>query len=347
MKKASTLTVCGFLSVSMAASVLSGCGKDKAVDGTQTAMVIDGEELSLGLANYFLRTEQASTYAQMKSMLAYVGGDENHFWSLEGEEGVTYGESLKTSMITDLTKLVEIRKHAEELGVSVTEEEIQKIDEAAAAFMEKNEDALADLGVSAENVKEALELKTLETKTRPVIIQDTDRKVSDEEAAQTTCTYIRLSKPEDETEAAAAEEQMEEILKKVLAADAGADIGEIAEAVNEDCYSAQYAFNQGAYDDENNVLDSAVKEVLQKLDENEVYDQVIEGESYYFIIRMDHLFDREKTDSKKESIVSQRETELYNTTVEGWTDGVDAETEKCWDEITVDDSVIYDITAAE
>ncbi len=342
MRKASTWTVCGVLSLAVAASVFSGCG-DKPADGTETAMVIDGEELSLGLTNYFMRTEQAATYAQMKSMLAYFGGSENNFWSMEGEDGATYGETFKTSMLTDLTKLVEIRKHAEEQGVSVTEEEEQKIDEAAAAFMEKNAEAMKKLGVSQEHVKEALELKTLETKIRPVLIKDTDRKVSDEEAAQTTCTYVRLTKPEDETEAKEAKKQMEEILKQVLAAEAGADLGEIAKGVNEDSYSAQYSFDQGKYDDDSNVLDTAVKDVLKDLKENEVYDKVIEGESYYFIIRMDHLFDREKTDSKKESIISERENELYNTTVDGWTEGVEPETKACWDKIAVDDSVIYDL----
>lgn len=344
MKKASTLAACGILSLTMAASALSGCGQ-KAVDGTQTAMVIDGEEISLGLANYFLRTEQAGTYYQMSGMLSYFGGDENTFWTLEGDEGVTYGESMKDSMVTDITKLVEIRKHAEELGVSVTDADKENIETAATAFMEKNAEVMEELGVSVDNVKEALELKTLEIRTKPEMIKDTDREVSDDEAAQSTCTYIRLAKSDDETEAADQKASMEEILKKVLAADKGSDIGEIAEEVNESCYSAQYAFNKGAYDDENNVLDSAVKEVLQTLGEDEVYDKVIEGESYYFIIRMDKFFDRDETDEKKESIITERETEKYNEVLDSWTEGITPETKSCWDKIVVDDSVKYTTSA--
>lgn len=340
MRKTSTLAVCGILSLSMAASVLSGCG-DKAVDGSQTAMIIDGEELSLGLANYFLRTEQATTYTQMKSMMAYFGGDENHFWSTEGEDGLTYGESMKETMVTEMTKLLAIRKHAEELGVSVSDEERQKIQEAAAAFMEKNAEAMEKLGVTVENVEEALELKTLEILIKPVIVKDADRNVSDEEAAQTTCTYIRLKKPDDVKDQETAKAQMEDILKQVQEAPAGSDCKEIATAVNEECYAAQYNYNKDAYDDENNVLDGAVKDVLKNLKENEVYDQVIEGESYYYIVRMDHLFDKEKTNDKKESIIVQRENELYTTTVDGWAEGMTAETKDCWDKLVVDDSEEY------
>ncbi|MDO4491919.1 MAG: peptidylprolyl isomerase [Lachnospiraceae bacterium] len=344
MKKVNTITACGLLSVAMAASVFAGCG-EKPVDGTQTAMVIDGEELSLGLVNYYLRTEQANTYAQMQGMMAYFGGDANNFWTMEGEEGVSYGQSFKDSIVTDLTKLVEIRKNAEELGVAVSEDEKQKIQETAAAFMEKNGQSMEKLGVTADHVQEALELKTLEVKIKPVVTADTDRKVSDDEAAQSTCTYVRLKKAEDEEANAAAKEQMEDILKQILDAGAGADMNAIAEAVNEECYSAQYNFNKGAYDDENNVLDGAVKDVLKNLKENEVYDQVIEGESYYFIIRMDHFFDKEKTEQQKETIIKERENELYTTTIEGWTEGIEPDFRDCWDKIAVDDSVIYTIAS--
>lgn len=339
MKKTSTLTACGILSVAMAASVLSGCG-DKKIDGTQTAMVIDGEELSFGLVNYFVRTQQASTYAQMSGMMAAFGGDGKTFWTLE-EDGVTYGEEFKESMLTDLANKVEIRKHAEELGVSISDEERQKLEETASAFYEKNEEVMKKLGVSLENVQEALELKTLELKIRPEVVKDTDRNVSDDEAAQTTCTYVRLKKSDDDAENKETEKQMQEILKKVQDADAGADLAEIAKTVNEEAYSAQYGYNQGAYDDDNNVLDAAIKEILPDLKDGQVYDQVIEGDKFYFVIRMDHLFDREKTDAKKETIIAERENTLYTETVEGWTADITPETKECWDKLVIDDSEVF------
>ncbi|MCQ2500630.1 MAG: hypothetical protein MJ117_04695 [Lachnospiraceae bacterium] len=341
MKKFNTLAVCGVLSMSMAASVLTGCG-DKAVDGTQTAMVIDGDEISLGMANYVLRTEQANTYAQMQGMLAYFGGDGKSFWSLEGDDGVTYGEAFKDSTVDNLTSLVEIRKHAEEMGVSVSEEEEQKLQEAAKAFLEKNTEAMEKLGVSQENIQEALELQTLEIKIRPEVIANVDREVSDEEAAQTTVTYVRLAKPKDDEAALkTAKEQMEQVLEDVKNAKAGADLGEIGDTVNEDCYSAQYHFNQGVYDEENNVLETAVKDVLPGLKDGEVYDKVIEGDSYLYVIRMDHNFDREKTDAQKETIIRERENTLYTETIEGWTEGITAETKDCWNKIVVDDNDPY------
>ena len=57
MKKAKAFAVCGILSLTLAAAGLAGCGGS--VDGTATALVINGEEVNTGTANFILRYEQA------------------------------------------------------------------------------------------------------------------------------------------------------------------------------------------------------------------------------------------------------------------------------------------------
>ncbi len=337
----------------MTASLLSGCG-NKPLDGTETAMVIDGEEISLGLANYFLRTEQASTYYQMQSMMMYFSSDGKTFWGATGEDGVSYAETFKESEITNITNLVTLRKHADEYGVSLSDDENAKIAEVAKTFYDKNSEAMAMMGTTVENIEEALELKTIEVKIKAPMVADVDKNVSDDEAAQSTCTYVRLKKSNNEDEAAAeeenkaAKEQMEDILKQILDLKdpAEADLSELAKAANENAYSASYNYNQDAYDDENNVLDAAVKEVLPNLKDGEVYDKVIEGENYYFIIRMDKYFDRDKTDSKKESIIGERENTLYTDMLTEWTDGIKADVKACWDKLEVSDTDIFTLVTA-
>lgn len=343
MKKVNKMVACGLLSLTMTASLLTGCG-EKNLDGTQTALVIGGEDVSLGVANYFLRTDQADTYAQMQSMMAYFSSDGSTFWGLEAEDGITYAESFKQSEVDTITKLLALRNHADEYGVSVTEEDQAKIADTAAAFYEKNEALMTRCGVQVENVEEALALKTIEARMKTPMTADIDRNVSDEEAAQTTCTYIRLKKSDDdnEEETALAKEHMQEILDAVLALDnpAEADLSELCKGMYEDSYSAQYHYNQGAYDEENNVLDEAIKAVLPDMKDGEVYPEVIEGEKYFFVVRMDHYFDREKTDDQKKTIISERETEAYNSMVDEWTSAMDKETKECWDKLEVSDKEI-------
>ena len=52
-----TAAVSGILTVSMAASMLAGCGKH--VNGTAAALIVHGEVVNVGTANFILRYQQA------------------------------------------------------------------------------------------------------------------------------------------------------------------------------------------------------------------------------------------------------------------------------------------------
>ena len=61
MKRTSAKVVCSLLTAAIAVTGLSGCGGDSTVvDGTQTALVINDEEINLGKANFMLRYQQAT-----------------------------------------------------------------------------------------------------------------------------------------------------------------------------------------------------------------------------------------------------------------------------------------------
>ena len=59
MKRVKAKIACGVLAVSMVAASMTGCGK---LDGTETAITVNGEEISLGEANFLLRYQQGSMY---------------------------------------------------------------------------------------------------------------------------------------------------------------------------------------------------------------------------------------------------------------------------------------------
>ena len=56
MNKFNSRIACGVLSGCLIAGCFTGCGK---LDGTQTVATVDGEEVTLGLASYILRDQQA------------------------------------------------------------------------------------------------------------------------------------------------------------------------------------------------------------------------------------------------------------------------------------------------
>ena len=59
-------------------------------------------------------------------------------------------------------------------------------------MLTSNTDALAKIGATKDDVAEVLELYTYQAKMDEPMKADTDREVSDEEAAQTTITYTRI-----------------------------------------------------------------------------------------------------------------------------------------------------------
>ena len=46
---------------------------------------------------------------------------------------------------------------------------------------------------------------------------------------------------------------------------------------------------------------------------------MIETESGYYVVQLTSLLDREATDTEKDNIVKERQSEKYTETLEGWT----------------------------
>ena len=345
MKAAKTAAICGIASLALAAAGLAGCG-DK-VDGTAAALVINDEEVNLGTANFYLRHQQAETANMMQS---YGLTSSDLMWDQAISDSQSYGDSLKENCQDSLVNMVVLRQHAEEYGVSLTEEETQKIDETAQAVMDANPDAMERIGASKEDVAQVLELYTYQQKMREPMVADTDREVSDEEAAQTTVTYARISlEGEDgaeltEDEKAELKADAEEVLAQIQASadPSTADFSTIADGVNEDFMASSLS-----YGSDDTILEDTVKEAVSSLTDGQVYGSVIETEEYYYIVRLDQAFDAEATETEKESIISQRESENYDAKLQEWVDASAVDTKSGWDNLRVTDKDLYVVKAED
>ena len=182
----------------MSCMMLAGCGNNGAIDGSKTLMTVNGEDLRLGAASFFAKYEQAQTY-----MIYNMYFGMTSIFDTAEEDGHTAGEEMKESVLTDLEKMMVIKQHAEEYGVSVTDEQAAQIQEAAKAYIEGNDKAaLAKVGASEEDVVTLLELQTIRSSMMDPIVKDVDTEVTDEEAQQTSVTYVRVN-VEETTDSAA------------------------------------------------------------------------------------------------------------------------------------------------
>ena len=327
LKKAAVLALAG----TMAVGSMTGCSSN--VDGTKTAATVNDEAIKLGTVNFMLRYQQAQT-AQMYEM--YFGGSSGIWDTVADEEsGETYGEQTVTSVLEQVEDMVILRQHAADYDVTITDEEKEKITAAAKSFMEANDETtLTKLGVDQGAIEEMLELSTYNEKMFEPVVADVDTKVSDDEAAQTGVTYVKVE-PADEaadtedseadedekTETADPKEQAQQILDEVLAT-ADADMDAIAKSVDENLSATATHFttnpSEDADEEETGTVPQEVQDAVKNLKDGEVASKLIDIDGTYYVVRLDAAFDEEATSDQKETIVNQRKQDKYTEITDGW-----------------------------
>lgn len=322
MNKFTKTLACAGLVAVLGTTSLAGCGKS--LDGTKIAATCGDDKITLGTANMMLRMTQA----QMASYYSMFGGSAAGIWDQDGEDGKTYGENTKDDMMDQIHNMVLLKQHAKDYDVTVTEDEQKKIEESAKAFVEANtEETLTKLAVTQDDIENLLTLYTYQEKMYEPMTAEVDTNVEDSEAQQSKITYCRFSTsdkqnedgtttPLTDEEKQAKKDQAQQLLDKLNASadPAAADMDALAKEIDEELSAFDTTF-----DGEDTVLDEKVKEAALTLTEDgQVYEKVVEGESAYFVVRMDSVLDREATDEEKENIVEERKQEAYNDLLEGW-----------------------------
>lgn len=360
MKKMNGKIACVILASVVAAGSLSGCGK---LDGTQTVATVDGEKVTLGMANYIVRDQQAMTesYYQMMSQSYGMDMASMRIWDEKAEDGRTYGETAKDDVMDTIRTLYAMKSHAADYDVTISEEEQTKIEETAKTFMEDNDaETLEKLAVSETDMVTYLELLTYREKLHDPMVADVDKEVSDEEAGQSTVSVVKVStvgteKDEDgntieltKEEKEAKKEQAQQVLDKVKASEnvAEADMSALAKEVEESLYAYTPSFTTAG--SEEDTLDQKVIDAVSSLEDGQLVQEVVEGTDGYYVVRLDKKNDEEATANKKESIISEREQEAYDKLVEEWTEKAEIKVEdNVWKKVKVTDSVSFQYKPAE
>ena len=112
----------------------------------------------------------------------------------------------------------------------------------------------------------------------------------------------------------------------------------------EDTDEVYLTYSETTFGADNETLDEALLEAAESLGDGEIYADVIEGEDAYYVVRMDSVLDREATDSEKESIVQERQSEAYSDLLDEWIEASDISVEKAWKKLEVTDYDLYTMT---
>lgn len=345
MKRTARWMICGIL----AAGLLAGCGsKNVPVDGTEAAITVDGEVIRMGEAAFYLRAQQAETQMMMES---YGFTDGGSLWdqTLEDEDGksVTYGQQMKDSIGDELTGFVLLKEHAADYDAEMPDALKDAAAETAKTVYESNAEVFDKIGSTEEDIREVLELSAYPSLMTDLITADVDTEVSDEEAAQCRVVYVRTRLKETDESGAqidASEEtketyraNLEKLLKEIQEAGEVDEesIREMANAIDEE----NIMVGTTTYGKDDAFLPEEVLTAAATLQDGETFGEVIEtSDGFYYLVHMVAVLDRDATDTKKSSIVSQRKQEAYDAQLQEWKDAAEITTSEAWDNLTVTDS---------
>ena len=324
-KRILMLVLAGMLSVAS----LAGCSSFKEDEVVAT---VGDEKITADIANLYARYVQAQ-YETYYS--AYLG---ENMWNSEASEGKTYEESVKDSLLEGLENMLLMEAHMEEYGVSLSDEEKKVVEDAAKKFDEAN--ALEDkekVSGSSDTVKRVMTLMAIQQKMQDKIEEEADTEVSDEEAAQKSMQFVTFSyKTEDEdgNSRDMTDEEKKEVEKKAKEFAKGAEEAEDFEAYAKD---QELEAQKATFDsDSSNPAEEVVK-AADKLEEGEVTD-VIKTDGGCYVARLTSLLDREATDARKDTIVSERKQKVYDDVCEKWRKEVDISVDKeVWKKIDFND----------
>ena len=320
-KRAVILLLAGLL----AAGSLTGCGS---LEDSDVVATVNDTDITAGVANFLARYTQA----QYETYYAGYMGDD--MWSGEGEDGETYQDTVKDSILESLENMYLMEQHMDEYEVSLSDEEKNAIKEAASEFDSAN--GLSEkekVSGSTDNVERVLELLTIQKKVQDAIEVGADTEVSDEEAAQKSMQYVVFpftTTDEEGNSVDLTDEEKAELKTTAESFAAGA-----AGAADFAAYAAQQGqtSQDATFDGETTTLPTQLVEAADALGEGETTG-LVEGDNGYYVARVTSLLDREATDAKKQEIVSQRQQELLDDTIDGWREDADIEVhEKVWDKV--------------
>ena len=245
-------------------------------------------------------------------------------------------ENLREGAMESLKDMYLLEDHMKEYDITITEEEKKAIEKAADAFLAENEpEVLEAMSANKETVSRMLELSTIYTKMQSAIYDTVDTEVSDEEAAQRgiTTAFFSAQDLEDATAADASDSDAEdtategsakneakEKAQKVLdEIKKGKDLDEVLENTD-DTVTAEYL----TYGEDDTTLNEDIKAAADALTkEGEAAENLVESENGYYVVQLTTTLDRDATDTKKEEIVSERQTEAFENAVAEWKEEAD------------------------
>ncbi len=318
------------LGAAVMGSMLAGCTVKSRIDETAVAATLGEEEILLKEVNFWAKYQEA-----------IVNTSSNYYYNIFKNNG--YDDEQASSLVKqyagNLDEVVEnvmesiesfhvIANHAEEYGVSLSDADLKRIDEAAEQFLKDNKKSINTLmSADKETVAEALQYYTIYLRMVPLMeMVGLNEEVSEEESLMKTYSYIYISLESTTDEEGNTVEYTD--AEKTQQGNALQNFIDEFRASGESDFDtaakdAGYTVSEHSYhpsDEEDSLIDlnkvaeglavGGVSDVIELNTEN-----VLTGIA---ILRLDTDKDLDEIEKKKESIIDERKADCLNALLESW-----------------------------
>ena len=260
----------------------------------------------------------------------YYGSD---IWKYAVDSrGNTMGELIKEQTLEQIIYVKVVCQKASELGIVLSEEELQQVDEQTAAYMEKIQGSELLLhGVNADIVRRIYSDNLLARKTFEVTTLNVDTDIPDEEAAQHKFYSIAIRNFKidstgnrvsyEGTELEELKNRVNSLREQALVAE---DFYKLAEKNTEEATMLELIGGMGDFPE-------TYEDAVLALNTGEI-SEVIETTDYYYIFYCVTDFDVDATHQRKEEMIATRQEEEFQTRYKEWRGTTHIEVnEEVWD----------------
>ena len=341
MKKKHCAGAAALLSLVLGLGSLVGCSKTvKTEDYATTVVATFGDEkIYLDEANFLAKSEQYL----MESYYSMITGTVD-FWSYDVGNGKTIEETTKEGVMARILQTRILDSKAEEYGISLSEDDEAKIEEAITQYKENLQDgAFEKMGGTDELLSKVYHGNALANRVYEYMVADIDTNVDRDEQRQVKVSYLKFDKTqtqdetstetesesetetaaesasETETESETAYEDTEEYAEmEQLAEQAVADLksGESMDDVKADLEAddtltvTQKTETFGKTD-----YDNAFGTASFDLQTGEYATAYVEEDGWY-VIYCEEYEDEAATDDAVQSVLKTRKSDMFNTKYE-------------------------------
>ncbi len=324
------------LSAALSVSVLAGCSSAISASeySTTVAATLGDTPIYLDEALYYLRSDQY--YYEWLYTMVYGTAD---IWDMEISTGLTMADSMRNDTMTALRQTYILMSHAEEMGVALSDSDMEKIEAEVDEVLESSDEKLLEsMGADRDRLIEIYSNNAIANLVWKAVADTADLDIDDEEVRCVGVSYVLVAEEEDEDsdeDETAANEDEDSASLKVIAQEvfdlvrAGETIDDAAAEYDLTAESTSY-FVGDTYDE------GSLGATALDMSEGEVRLIRTEDEEGWYVVYLDSEMDETATQSKRAAIVTERQDAVFEAQYAVWQDESEefSVVSKVWDNIS-------------